>query len=210
MDIAQNVKNEIIQKGAEIIHHKGYSAAGLNEILQRAGVPKGSFYYYFKSKEHFGLEVIDYFAGVIEGIFNKYLADDSAPPLLRLSNLLDFYGRLLAKQGYALGCPIGNLSLEMADTNERFRERLDSSIGRLVGLIEESIVAAQKEMSVSAEIDAAEAARFIFYGFEGALLHVKVLKSITPLQTFKECIFSYLTKQIPVKPKQKKTAIRGQ
>ena len=57
----QNTRQKILEVGAEIIHLKGYNHTGLQEILQAAGVPKGSFYNYFKNKEDFGLQVIDFF-----------------------------------------------------------------------------------------------------------------------------------------------------
>ena len=57
-----NTRDRIIETGAEIIHRKGFNHTGIQEILTAAGVPKGSFYNYFKSKDEFGLEVIDYFS----------------------------------------------------------------------------------------------------------------------------------------------------
>jgi len=50
-----------LERGAEIIHLKGFNHTGVQEVLRAAGVPKGSFYNYFKNKEDFGLQVIDYF-----------------------------------------------------------------------------------------------------------------------------------------------------
>ena len=60
-----NTREEIIRKGAELIHAQGFKATGLQQVLQTAGIPKGSFYFYFKSKEDFGLEIIDYFNAII-------------------------------------------------------------------------------------------------------------------------------------------------
>ena len=60
-----NTREEIIRKGAELIHAQGFNATGLQQILQAVGIPKGSFYFYFKSKEDFGLEIIDYFNAII-------------------------------------------------------------------------------------------------------------------------------------------------
>ena len=70
-----NTREEIIRKGAELIHAQGFNATGLQQILQTAGIPKGSFYFYFKSKEAFGLEIINYFNAIISTIFTRYLSD---------------------------------------------------------------------------------------------------------------------------------------
>ena len=57
----KNKKTEILEKGAEIIYKKGFNNTGINEILEASGVPKGSFYFYFRNKEDFGLQLIDHF-----------------------------------------------------------------------------------------------------------------------------------------------------
>jgi len=57
-------REHIIQTGAELILRNGFRATGINTVLEEAGVPKGSFYYYFKSKNDFGLAVIDAYAEV--------------------------------------------------------------------------------------------------------------------------------------------------
>jgi len=75
-----NTREEIIRKGAELIHAQGFNATGLKQILQVAGIPKGSFYFYFKSKEDFGLAIIDYFNAIINGIFTRYLSDKKHHP----------------------------------------------------------------------------------------------------------------------------------
>ncbi|MFZ1037037.1 MAG: TetR/AcrR family transcriptional regulator, partial [Smithella sp.] len=54
-------KQELIAVGAKLMHLKGYNDTGVQEILDKAGLPKGSFYNYFKNKEDFGLLVIDYY-----------------------------------------------------------------------------------------------------------------------------------------------------
>ena len=55
-----DTKRKILEHGARLVHMKGFNHTGIQEILEVAGVPKGSFYFYFKSKEEFGLELVDY------------------------------------------------------------------------------------------------------------------------------------------------------
>ena len=184
-----NTREEIIRKGAELIHAQGFKATGLQQILQTAGIPKGSFYFYFKSKEDFGLEIIDYFSAIINGIFTRYLSDKKIVPLKRLEKLFDFFEAAFQKNDSALGCPIGNLSLELADTNERLRVHLAGVIEMLIAQIELCLQEAKRDKSLPASLNTANAARFIFHGFEGSVLHMKVVKSIEPFRAFR----SYLT-----------------
>ena len=49
----------LLRAGVEALTAKGFSATGIDEILRRVGVPKGSFYHHFKDKEDCALKVID-------------------------------------------------------------------------------------------------------------------------------------------------------
>ena len=189
-----NTREEILRKGAELIHAQGFNATGLQQILQTAGIPKGSFYFYFKSKEDFGLEIIDYFNAMISGIFTRYLSDKKIPPLKRLDKLFNYFEAAFQRSGYALGCPIGNLSLELADTSERLRVHLVSVIEALIAQIELCLKEAKRDKSIPASMNTADTAHFIFHGFEGAVLHMKVVKSIEPFQAFRSHLFGYLKK----------------
>ena len=70
-----DTKNKLLQIGAKYVHLKGFNNTGLQEILKEAKVPKGSFYFYFKSKEEFGLEIIDVFLSFFEKELAKHGID---------------------------------------------------------------------------------------------------------------------------------------
>ena len=84
-----DTKEMILRKGARSVHEKGFNATGLQEILAEAGVPKGSFYFHFKSKEDFGLQLIDYYAGSYFNRLDQYLKDPSKTPLQRFRDFFD-------------------------------------------------------------------------------------------------------------------------
>lgn len=77
-------REKIIAAGTQAIIGKSYNAVGLNEILAAAGVPKGSFYHFFKSKEDFGVAVVEYFAAKAAAHLRTMLCDPRQPPLGRL------------------------------------------------------------------------------------------------------------------------------
>jgi TetR/AcrR family transcriptional repressor of nem operon len=80
----QITKEKILTVGAEIIHRKGFNNTGIQEILKAAEVPKGSFYFYFKSKEDFGLNLIDFFGNILFAKSDEYLNDSRGTPIERL------------------------------------------------------------------------------------------------------------------------------
>lgn len=186
-----STRDEIVRKGAELIHAKGYRATGIQQILDAVGVPKGSFYFYFKSKDDFGAAVIDYFTSTIGDIFKSHLQNTRLKPIGRLMKLLDYYEAAFTRSGATLGCPIGNLSLELADANEDLRKRLELAVEGFIGQIRSCIFEAKMNRQLSGCVDEADAARFIFHGLEGAILHMKVCKSVEPLRAFRRYMNIY-------------------
>ncbi len=191
-----NTRDEIVRRGAELIHARGYRATGIQQILDAAGVPKGSFYFYFKSKDDFGAAVIDYFASGIDEIYKSYLQNTLLTPLERMSRLLDFFEDSFKKSGATMGCPIGNLSLELADANEELRKRLESAVNGFISRIESCLKEAVKSRQLPAELNTADTARFIFHGLEGAILHMKVAKSVEPIRTYRRYLKTHLSRNL--------------
>jgi TetR/AcrR family transcriptional repressor of nem operon len=93
------------------------------------------------------LEIINYFNATISAIFTRYLSDKKIPPLKRLEKLFEFFEAAFQKSVYSLGCPIGNLSLELADTNEPLRLHLVDFIEALIAQIELCFQEAKRDKS---------------------------------------------------------------
>ncbi len=192
MSQTADTRTRIITTGARQVHSRGFNATGIQAILSEASVPKGSFYFYFKCKDEFGAELIDYFSDFISGIFDRYLGNTSISPLLRLNALFDFYISFFIDNRCTKGCPIGNLSLELSDAHDLFRNHLNAAIERLIGQLARCLEEARACGEISSEIDPYDTASFIFQGFEGALLHMKVVKTVAPLESFKRYLNRYL------------------
>ena len=120
-------KERLLQIGAKYVHLKGYNHTGLQEVLKEANVPKGSFYFYFKSKEEFGLAIIDVFIDFFEKSIGYSLSDKSLSGLERIKAFIITTIGILNDNDFVGGCPIGNLSLEMGDLNENFRIKLSDA-----------------------------------------------------------------------------------
>ena len=75
---SKDTKLEILKAGMSIISRQGFNSTGIDAILKKANVPKGSFYHYFASKKDFGLKVLDRFATGIDRIFTSFLEDPVA------------------------------------------------------------------------------------------------------------------------------------
>ena len=187
-------KDRILEKGAEIIHQKGYNHTGIQEILNAAHVPKGSFYNYFKSKEDFGLQVIDYFTAHYNQMAFDTLADTSMTPLNRIHRFLTEFINYFRSQGCTGGCPIGNLAQEMGDLSSKFSLKLKASIDLMVNAYARVLAEAQTAGDISESLDVKEVAYFIVASWHGAIIQMKLTKNLAPLETHRKFIFDNILK----------------
>ena len=138
-----NTRQHILETGQRIIVGKGFASVGLNEILTSAGVPKGSFYHYFESKEQYG-------EALLQDYFDHYLVDlDSlfaASAITAKERLMCYWQRWLDKQLDACNeqqCLVVKLAAEVSDLSDAMRVTLrdgtDQIIARLAALIEAGI-----------------------------------------------------------------------
>jgi len=189
-----DTKQKILEVGAEIIHRKGFNHTGLQEILRAAKVPKGSFYNHFKSKEDFGLQVIDFFSDVFKQHSKPIFEDLSMSPLKRLEQILDYFIEYFKVNQYTCGCPVGNLSQEMGDLSEAFQKKLVRAIDVMAEGYAELLEEARISGDISGDIDVKEAAYFIIAGWHGALIRMKVTRDDTPLVNHKNFVLNYVLK----------------
>jgi TetR/AcrR family transcriptional regulator, transcriptional repressor for nem operon len=189
-----SAKESIIRQGAILVHTKGYNNTGLSDILNAAGVPKGSFYFYFKNKDDFGLALLDYNWEFIQGMIEKYCSDKGIPPLKRLESFMDAYRNLFMKTGFRGGCPVGNLMQEMSDLNEDFRGKVSDIYSRMKDGIAQLLEEALSRGDIPACADPERTAQFILNSWEGSIMHMKLAKSDEPLGLFKQMVFERILK----------------
>ena len=187
-----DAKSKILKAGAQIVYLKGFYDTGLAEVLEAAKVPKGSFYFYFKNKEDFGLQLIDYFADYLRTKAKDVYQDESLPHIERIRRIFNFQAESFRKGDFKGGCPIGNLSLEMGDRNAKFRERLNQIFADMKNDLAASLKQAQTLGEIPESIDVEDAANFIISSWEGALMQMKVSKSTVPHEVFDRMIFERL------------------
>lgn len=192
--MSEETRTRIIQAGAELIHKQGFNNTGLKDILQAAGVPKGSFYFYFANKEAFGIEVVDYYGSLFLSLADPILSDTTQPALKRLRLLFDTFRDHFESEGFSRGCPIGNLSQEMSDLSPAFRARLERALNGLDALIHRVLEEAHNNGELPTGLDAAETARFIISAWHGAIIRMKVAKNGDALDLFSKFVFESLLK----------------
>jgi TetR/AcrR family transcriptional repressor of nem operon len=190
----ETTKAALLKSGRRIIVEKGYNHTGIQEVLQDVGVPKGSFYHFFDSKEDFGLAIINYDADIHARVVEQYLSDTTLSPLSRIRRYFDDKLKEFKSLRYREGCLFGNLSQEMADQNERFRTRLQEVLMQWRARFAQCLQEAQAAGEISSHWDTQELAEYCLNSWEGALLQMKVTKSDKPLKAFIKVTFETVLK----------------
>lgn len=177
-------RDALIRAGVAALSEKGYSATGLEEVLRRAGVPKGSFYHYFPSKDAFGAELIDTYAAYFARKLDRWLLDETAAPLRRLGNFVADARAGMARFDYRRGCVVGNLGQEMSALPEAFRARLHGVLLDWQARTERCLMDAKAAGEIAADADCAALAAVFWIGWEGAVLRAKLERGPAPLDLF--------------------------
>ncbi len=177
-----DVRSSILATGQRIMAGKGYSAVGLNEILTASGVPKGSFYHYFSSKDAFGV-------AMLESYFEHYLAEIDltmrAPGLTMAERLMNYWGHWQTAQSFSDcqgRCLAVKLGAEVADLSEPMRLVLQRGIDGIVGRLSEAIAAGVAEGSLAVDGDPARVALQLYQSWLGASLMVKIVRNMAPFE----------------------------
>lgn len=180
----RDIRAELIRSGLEHLTEIGFTASGLDKILKKAGVPKGSFYFYFASKEAFGHAVLNSYANYFANKLDSCLLDNAFTPLKRISNFVEDAKHGIARHRFKRGCLVGNLGQEVDLLPESFRPVLiaifQSWQQRVASCLREAQVSG--ELAPTANCEAL--AEFFWIGWEGAVSRARLEQSTRPLDSY--------------------------
>jgi len=197
-----NVREKIVAAAAERFHVLGYNACGVQEIVDAAGVPKGSFYNYFKAKELLAREVLNnYWAGARLDV----LSDKTISPLERLRQHFEHIASRYKKFGFENGCLVTKFIHEASDSTPLLQTDLRRQVGRWTALVAETIREGQADGSISTATDADTTARFLIEGWAGVTGAMKLAASRAPIDDFLSVALGALLQRSAPPRKQRKT-----
>ncbi len=202
MGRTSDARDKILTAAQSLIELRGYSALGVAEICKAAGVPKGSFYYFFESKQALALAVIDEHWTHQRSDWTRILGSDGEP-LARLRQLFEETqaGQRAGQQscGTVSGCLFGNLSLEMSNQTEAIRERLQQIFDAQVDMVAAVVIEARELGQVTVS-DVGEAARSIVAQLEGQVLFAKLYNNTQRLDALWDNCLALLGNQTHREP----------
>jgi TetR/AcrR family transcriptional repressor of nem operon len=192
-----DIPERLLAAGLALFLRQGYNATGIQQITDQAGVPKGSFYNHFDSKEAFGAAIVDRYAAYSQRSWQRMMHTAPAEPLASIRHVFDQMLEHHARAGGASsGCLIGNFAAEIALASELCRERLLAAQlawrERLAGLI----AAGQARSEIRNDMDPNALSALTWSVWEGALLRMKVEGSVRALRESMELVLNQVYRPV--------------
>jgi TetR/AcrR family transcriptional regulator, transcriptional repressor for nem operon len=173
------VRKRLLVAGLDLIYARGFAASGVKDITEAAGVPKGSFYAYFPSKEAFAAAVLDAYWVDIETQLVPILRGEG-PAQERITRFFHALADDHESANFLLGCLIGNLSLELSSNSEPIRTQLMDILERWGSALAECL----RSGDLREGLDADDVASRLIEAWEGAVLRGKMIRSRIPYDRF--------------------------
>jgi len=168
-------RDRLIEVAAQLLHQRSYGSVGVDELCERAGVRKGSFYHFFHSKRDLALAVLEAQWDAFERDGLR-LAREAERPLDRLAMVFEFgiatLDRCRRETGSVLGCPFGNLAVELSTIEPEIRAKVAEIFARFARFFEDVLAAAVVAGDIG-EIDIPGAASALVAYYEGIMLLAK-------------------------------------
>jgi TetR/AcrR family transcriptional repressor of nem operon len=186
-------RRKLIREGSRLIRVGGYTDCGLTELLESAGLPRGSFYHAFPSKETFGVEVVRAFYASHDARLDELASDRKSPALARLRRYFELlFDRATRTTDDERGCLLAMLALEKSATSPVLRAALLDAFGRWQARIEGLLREALESGELAPGDDPARLAGLLLHAWEGALLRARLERELWPLADFLDLAFPRL------------------
>jgi TetR/AcrR family transcriptional repressor of nem operon len=183
--VYRDTRGALISAGLRDMLRGGYDSVGIAGVLSRTGVPKGSFYHYFDSKEAFACAIVEAYDERWRAVRQVNFGRVDLLPLERLDAHFRELENDVREQDGLGGCLLGNLSQLMALRSEPLRHAIESAFeawqADLVGVLQ----AARHAGELCPAADPDELAAVVIEAYEGALLRAKAQASLAPLERFR-------------------------
>lgn len=176
----KDTRNRLVAAAQELFLERGYEGVSIADILKKAEVNSGSLYYFFRTKEDLLLAVLDWY---LENLYPQVIdpaRQQTTDPIEQVFGVLEGYRQMLTVTECQIGCPIGNLALEMSEKSEAVREKIAQNFENWRAAIRDMLIAGQGRMPAGTDCEAL--ATFILTVMEGGVMQARAHRSIAPFE----------------------------
>jgi len=171
-------KERILLTAFQLFHEQGFHATGIATIVREAGINPGSLYHFFESKDHLLLNVLEFAIGYLGPAVMEPVESQTPDPIARIFALLNQYRDGMVRHGCRMGCPIGNLALEVSDGNLNARRLIHRNFENWASRVEGWLVEAGDRFP--SDVNRAQLARFVLTVMEGGLMQARAANDLKP------------------------------
>ncbi|TAM84988.1 MAG: TetR family transcriptional regulator [Candidimonas sp.] len=174
-------REQLIRVGVAMFTEQGFHSTSIDTLVSIAHVPKGSFTYYFGSKDEYALAVIDAYGAYFNRKLDRVLTDKRHTPFERINRFVEEAANGMERYAFRRGCLVGNLGQELASLNEGCRKALLEILVEWRSRLQACLEEAQEMGALRKEVNLADLAQLFWYAWEGAVMGAKLEKSKMPL-----------------------------
>ncbi len=192
-----DTREKLLDVAARLFYEQGYAATGVATILREAEVNSGSLYYFFSSKEELLLGVLDRYVELLHPIIMGPAEAAAEDPIERIFALLNLYREGLRMTDCRLGCPIGNLALEVSDGYPEARKKIDLNFRNWSGAVRRWLEAAAPNLPADVNLD--HLSEFVLTVMEGGMMQARARDNIAPFDASVAVLRDYIDRLLAEK-----------
>ncbi len=185
-------KEDILNVGLDVFRRNGYHNVGINQILKESGIPKGSFYNFFESKEDFAQQVIRQYGETNTCWMKEFFEDCSLSPIECLKSFYTYMMNLNEEDEYCGGCLVNNMSVEVGRKSDPIGAEANQQFIGWLNVLASVISKGQDDNEITKEFSALELAEYIHAGFYGVLSRAKVTRNRVYMDVWFQMTFKFI------------------
>ncbi|MGB6772598.1 MAG: TetR family transcriptional regulator C-terminal domain-containing protein [Candidatus Dormiibacterota bacterium] len=191
-----SVRDRLIASAVEVFHARGFNGCSVQDIVEAAGVPKGSFYNHFDSKEALGVEVVRAYTRLV----GSYVAEAGASQILTgpgtpLERIRAYFEAVVEQNvscGVRKGCLLGNFATELAPHSQQIANAVTEALDNWSAAVSRALAQAQEAGQLAQDADVEALGRYLVDGYEGAAARAKLMGDRAPMDEFIRTTFDFL------------------
>jgi TetR/AcrR family transcriptional repressor of nem operon len=185
-------KERIAEAGLKLFHERGFNGTSVQDIVAAAGVPKGSFYNHFSSKEALAVEAVRRYAATLRISMLTAAEAAEASPLARIEAHLRYRVALIERDGFQHGCLLANLAAEVPAHSAALAQAVSDRLQNWASTLARTIQEAQEAGELASTATADALADYVVNGFGGATTRARLSRGRAPLDEFLAITFDAL------------------
>jgi TetR/AcrR family transcriptional regulator, transcriptional repressor for nem operon len=184
-----DTRKRLLNAGIRVFMREGYEGGGITTILSEAGMPKGSFYNLFPSKEEFACATLDAYIETFQQLRNDTLLESTLTPRLRLLNWLNGHREYIEREPDTAGCLAGIIGQTISGNSETIRQKVSAFFSFWESDLINVFNDAQRAQILSPVMSPESAAKLVINSYEGVMIRIRVEGSTYP--------YDFLTQILP-------------